>query len=101
MLMVRSIHATTVMNASDVTPPPITRMALNFFKSAAVFVAAGLPRTPLEDIEHRLRICHECPLFDKDGYGGSGQCKVCGCNMEIKTAMATEACPEGKWLEVK
>lgn len=80
--------------------PSIPQMAKNFFKSAAVFVAAGMPRTPLEDIEHRLSICHECPLFDAAGYNGSGRCTVCGCNMEIKTAMATESCPENKWLSI-
>jgi hypothetical protein len=75
-------------------------MALSFFKSAAVFVAAGMPRASVEEIEQRLGICNACPSFDKDGYGGSGQCRVCGCNMEIKTVMATEACPEGKWQKI-
>lgn len=77
--------------------PNIGQMALSFFKSAAVFVAAGMPRASVEEIEQRLGICNACPSFDRDGYGGSGQCRVCGCNMEVKTVMATEACPEGRW----
>jgi hypothetical protein len=77
--------------------PSIAQMAQNFFKSAAVFVAAGMPRTPVEIIEKRLDFCRYCPEFDETGYGGNGKCNVCGCNMEIKTAMATEECPKGKW----
>jgi hypothetical protein len=83
-----------------IDPPSISRMALSFFKSAAVFVAAGMPRASVEEIEQRLSTCNACPSFDKDGYGGSGQCRVCGCNMEVKTVMATEACPEGKWQKI-
>jgi hypothetical protein len=75
-------------------------MALSFFKSAAVFVAAGMPRASVEEIEQRLGICNACPSFDKDGYGGMGKCNVCGCNMEVKSVMATEACPEGRWHAV-
>jgi hypothetical protein len=77
--------------------PGIGQMALNFFKSAAVFVAAGMPRATVEEIEHRLTVCSTCDQFDKGGYGGAGRCNVCGCNMEIKTVMATEACPMGRW----
>jgi hypothetical protein len=83
-----------------IDPPSISRMALTFFKSAAVFVAAGMPRASVEEIERRLGICNACPSFDKDGYGGMGKCNVCGCNMEVKTVMATEACPEGKWQKI-
>jgi hypothetical protein len=78
--------------------PGIGQMALSFFRSAAVFVAAGMPRAPLDEIEHRLTVCSTCPQFDPSGYGGMGKCNVCGCNMEVKSVMATEACPEGKWL---
>jgi hypothetical protein len=80
--------------------PSIAQMAKNFFKSAAVFVAAGMPRASVEDIEKRLDFCRYCKDFDKDGYRGMGKCNVCGCNMEIKAAMATEYCPTGKWWKV-
>ena len=76
-------------------------MALNFFKSAAVFVAAGMPRASLQDIEKRLDFCRYCIEYDETGYGGMGKCMVCGCNMEIKSVMATEECPLGKWKPVK
>ena len=80
--------------------PTVAQMAKNFFKSAAVFVAAGMPRASVEDIEKRLDFCRYCKDFDQTGYRGMGKCLVCGCNMEIKAAMATEYCPAGKWWKV-
>ena len=80
--------------------PSMAQMAKNFFKSAAVFVAAGMPRASVADIEKRLDFCRYCKDFDQAGYRGMGKCNVCGCNMEIKAAMATEYCPAGKWWKV-
>jgi len=80
--------------------PTVAQMALNFFKSAAVFVAAGMPRASLQDIEKRLDFCRYCVHYDESGYKGMGKCEVCGCNMEIKSVMATEECPIGKWKAV-
>ena len=71
--------------------------AYNFAKSAFAFVKAGLPCVDEREIARRLRICSDCPNFDVEKYNGAGECKVCGCNMEIKTIMATESCPEAKW----
>lgn len=75
----------------------ILQKASNFAKSAFVFVKAGLPCCDEGEIARRLRICSDCTNFDVASYSGAGECKVCGCNMEIKTVMATESCPEGKW----
>lgn len=71
--------------------------AANFAKSAIVFVRAGMPCVEEGEIARRLRVCADCPKFDAAAYAGAGECKVCGCNMEIKTIMKTENCPEGKW----
>lgn len=75
----------------------ILTKAASFAKSAFVFVKAGMPCVDEGEIARRLRICADCPKFDVAAYNGAGECKVCGCNMEIKTVMATEECPEGKW----
>jgi hypothetical protein len=75
----------------------ILQKASNFAKSATAFVLSGMPCCDEKEIARRLRICAECPNFDVTAYGGAGECRVCGCNMEIKTVMATEECPEGKW----
>jgi hypothetical protein len=75
----------------------IFEKAKNFVSSAAAFVAAGLPCVDESEVARRLRICAECEMFDAAGYGGMGKCKECGCNMEIKTVMATEECPKKLW----
>jgi hypothetical protein len=86
--------------SKQIPKPTMAQMAKNFFKSAAVFVAAGMPRASVADIEKRLDFCRYCEHYDEKGYGGMGKCNVCGCNMEIKSAMATEYCPAGKWWKV-
>ena len=75
----------------------ILQKAANFTKSAVAFVSAGMPCVPEGEIARRLRICADCPNFDGFAYKGMGECKLCGCNMEIKTIMATESCPIDKW----
>lgn len=69
----------------------------NFAKSAFIFVKAGMPCVDEAKVYERLEICSKCENFNPDSYGGAGECKICGCNMEIKTVMATESCPKGKW----
>jgi hypothetical protein len=73
--------------------------ASNFAKSAIIFVKAGMPCADEAEIARRLRICSDCPNFDPEGYKNMGKCEVCGCNMEIKTIMATETCPQNRWEE--
>ena len=79
----------------------ILQKASNFAKSAVTFIAAGLPCVSENEIARRLRICSECQEFDQSAFKGMGECKVCGCNMEIKSIMATETCPQNKWEESK
>jgi hypothetical protein len=52
--------------------------------------AAEIPQT-IQDL--RLRICGECPAFQRD----SGECAECGCWMPYKSGLATAECPLGKW----
>ncbi len=39
----------------------------------------------------RIGTCHECPEYSR------GACLKCGCIMLVKTRLATEKCPLGKW----
>lgn len=41
----------------------------------------------------RLGVCEVCPDLDPE----MRQCKTCTCFVDLKTFMATEACPKGKW----
>lgn len=44
-----------------------------------------------EKRESRLGICKTCDyLLD-------GMCRACGCYVELRTAMAEQECPYGKW----
>lgn len=71
--------------------------AASFAKSALVFVKAGMPCVSEDVIRDRLGICSGCERHNPDGYSGMGECRECGCNMEIKSIMATEKCPLSKW----
>jgi|LakMenEpi03Aug12_release.lakeMendotaPanAssembly.Ray.scaffolds.fasta_scaffold1364710_2 hypothetical protein len=75
--------------------------AANFAKSTAVFVLAGMPIATENQIYERLKLCSKCINFDPNSYAGNGECKICGCCMEIKASMATEKCPIGIWDEIK
>jgi hypothetical protein len=77
----------------------IFEKASNFAKSALIFVKAGMPCANEPEIARRLRICSDCEHFDPYAYKNMGECQICHCNMEIKTIMATESCPKGKWEE--
>ena len=43
--------------------------------------------------QKRLSICESCDRLYKPTY----TCKSCGCFMNVKTWMAKEKCPLGKW----
>ena len=86
--------------APEHTPPSIADMAKSFFSSAAKFVAAGMPRTPLEQLEVRLDTCRACEYWNPEGFGGTGSCLQCGCSTEAKLRMATSECPLGYWQAV-
>jgi len=84
----------------DYVPPTITDMAKSFFSSAAMFVAAGLPRTPLEQLQVRLDTCKVCQYWNPEGFAGTGSCRQCGCSTQAKLRMATSECPMGYWQAV-
>ena len=43
--------------------------------------------------EERLKICRECPKYDKFWK----TCAICHCFMPLKTKLRWTECPEGKW----
>jgi recombinational DNA repair protein RecR len=48
-----------------------------------------------EEVRHRLNVCEECPELTKQR-----DCRVCGCDVDAKTMIATERCPLKKWVAV-
>jgi len=77
--------------------PPLFIRGLNFAAALVRWTTAGMPRRTESEIEERLAICQACPhLVDH-------HCNLCGCacvetdQLMNKLALATEACPLGKW----
>ena len=49
--------------------------------------------TTKEIKEKRRAVCKRCP----DYFSIAGLCKVCGCNVKLKSKLKTQFCPTGKW----
>lgn len=68
---------------------------------AGVTKAVALPQTWAEPevIEERRRICRSCPMASPCKLAPDKKCwcTVCHCALKLKTKVASEKCPEGKW----
>lgn len=70
-----------------------------YAEALARWFAAGRPRRSQQRIDELLEVCRGCPKYR------GGACSSCGCRVNAssigvlnKLAMATESCPESKWL---
>ena len=67
----------------------------NAFKAAKRFIQALFSQNPViatgDVIDSRDALCAPCV------YNASGQCTHCTCLISLKTLMATESCPIGRW----
>jgi len=77
--------------------PPILILGWNFAGAMVRWAGSGFKRCPKKQISERLAICQSCPhLVDN-------HCQLCGCacietnQLMNKLALASEACPLGKW----
>jgi tetratricopeptide (TPR) repeat protein len=95
--------AGTIISAWDLPSEPATeraqatgshvlRMAFQAAKSLAHFLMSGLRSVQADVQRQRLRTCAICP------HHTGLRCRICGCFTNIKTRMAHESCPLGKWL---
>jgi tetratricopeptide (TPR) repeat protein len=71
--------------------PGILRMGLAAARSVTRFVASGLKTATPDVVRERLQACSTC------AHHTGLRCKVCGCFTNVKTRMAQEVCPAGKW----
>lgn len=90
-------------------PPPLLKRLSNFVFSATKHIVRGSPKCTEEQIEERLRLCHECPLFKRHSTADTGGIcthESCGCNIKDyqtylnKLAWADQKCPIDKWGRV-
>jgi len=80
-----------------VSEPSLWQKAKNFVPALTKQVVSGNPQASQETIDARLKICSECPFFNKEKV----KCNHCGCPLLTKTKWATSSCPIGKWNEYK
>jgi hypothetical protein len=77
--------------------PPLLIRGLNFAGAISRYTKNGFRRRSQQEIEERLAICQACPQFIDN------HCRICGCpcietnQLMNKLALASEACPLGKW----
>jgi hypothetical protein len=66
-------------------------MGLNAARSVTRFLTSGLKVIDPDTLQARLQACATC-----EHHTGL-RCKICGCFTNVKTRMASERCPAGKW----
>jgi tetratricopeptide (TPR) repeat protein len=71
--------------------PGLLRMAMSATKAMATFVSSGMKATPPDLQQKRIQTCMAC-----EHHTGM-RCKICGCFTHVKSRMAHEDCPIGKW----
>lgn len=63
----------------------------DFVGAMGSWAMTGFAGVTQEEKERRLEICKVCEHYD------SGTCKLCRCNMELKTLINGSKCPIDKW----
>jgi tetratricopeptide (TPR) repeat protein len=71
--------------------PGLLRMAVSATKAMMRFIGSGLKATPAPIQQNRMATCLACQ------HHTGLRCRVCGCFTNVKTRMAHEQCPIGKW----
>lgn len=101
------------MTTANPNPPGATcrgvheaRRAFNFTVASIKHVLRLAPTCTQDQIDARLVICRQCPLYRRSGSDPNlGYCahKSCGCSITNmkgflnKLGWAEQSCPEGKW----
>lgn len=93
----RCPHGKTKKDFSGL-PSPLT-MAKNAAKAVGKVAKAAIDGedklVTKREAARRMDICSSCD--ERTIKGDTMMCQVCGCFLGLKTKLATEACPEGKW----
>lgn len=91
-LAAQAASGVQIAAASDPnTGPGLLRMAVSATRSMMKFIGSGLKTTPADLQQKRMAVCQSC-----EHHTGL-RCRVCGCFTNVKTRMAHEQCPIGKW----
>ena len=71
--------------------PGLLRMAVSATKAMMKFIGSGLKTTAPDVQQKRMATCQACT------HHTGLRCRICGCFTNVKTRMAHEQCPIGKW----
>lgn len=71
--------------------PPLMQQAANLAGAVGRFVASGGGLATDEEKARRRATCESCEYF------ADSRCRLCGCHLAYKQAMASERCPVDKW----
>lgn len=77
--------------------PSLSTKLIGLGTSLLNFALKGFPVVSTEVKEERLAICQKCEEYLGEDLV-SPKCRACGCYLELKVSMATEACPKKLWL---
>jgi hypothetical protein len=86
-----SASVTPVDPGPPATGPGLLRMALSVAKAMGRSIGAGFKTVPEETRRRRLDLCAACRHYT------GLRCRVCGCFTDLKSRLAHEDCPIGKW----
>jgi hypothetical protein len=80
-----------VLGQSHAQMPSSPELFQNLAKEGVRWLKAGMPLLPQEVAQERLSLCKVCEFYV------GARCSKCGCQMKVKTTLATSSCPIGKW----
>ena len=86
-----SVMTATQTGTDPSSGPGLLRMAVSATKAMMKFIGSGLKTTAPDIQQNRLATCQAC-----EHHTGL-RCRICGCFTNVKTRMAHEQCPIGKW----
>ncbi len=86
-----TVMTATQAGADPANGPGLLRMAVSATKAMMKFIGSGLKTTAPDLQQRRLATCQTC-----EHHTGL-RCRICGCFTNVKTRMAHEQCPIGKW----
>ena len=76
--------------------PSIGSMGKSLIKGVAKHARSGFKNRSEAEQRRCQEICLKCDDYDLTSRLGP-RCKVCGCNMKVKTRWASANCPKNKW----
>lgn len=96
--LTRIFQTTEMLSTEDVSKfPPLFQQFRNLAKEAwesGKRAAKGLPVILSADAAYaRYQTCLGCDQFEAE----TTRCRACGCNMKLKTQLASAVCPLSKW----